>query len=171
VSDMIPHVVLSEGRRLVALAAAAIGLSPVLAGCGFFGNGGAEGTSVFKVKVGECFTSPTEVKAQISDIDKVACSKPHGKEAYAAAVYTPAAGGESKSGSDFPGNEALSAFAQGACAQRFTSYVGVSYLDSSLFFTYLAPSARSWQDDDRTVLCFITTDGRPMTGSVKGSKK
>lgn len=165
---MIALVFLSGNRRRwAAVAAVSLVFSLLLAGCG----GDGDGTSVFKVKVGECFASPTEVKAQISDIDQVPCSKPHGKEAYAAAVYTPTAGANGKSGDDFPGNEALAAFAQGACAQRFTSYVGVSYLDSSLFFTYLAPSARSWQDDDRTVLCFITTDGRPMTGSVKGTKK
>ena len=66
----------------------------------------------------------------------------------------------------------LSAFAQGACAQHFTGYVGVDYLDSSLFFTYLLPSARSWEsDDDRDVICFVTTTGGTLTGSVKGSKK
>ncbi|WGL52104.1 septum formation family protein [Nocardioides sp. BP30] len=164
------HVVLlrEAGRRRAARGAALVALSPLVAACGFGHDGG--GTSVFKVKVGECFTAPTSVKAQISDVDQVPCTKPHGKEAYAAAVYTPAAGADGKASSDFPGNDALASFAQGACAQRFTAYVGVSYLDSSLFFTYLAPSARSWQDDDRTVLCFITTDGRPLTTSVKGSK-
>lgn len=168
---MIPDVFLpADRRRWAARAAAPFVLSPLLVGCGF-GHDSGDGTSVFKVQVGECFTSPSEVKAQISDIDKVACSKPHGKEAYAAAVYTPATGSDGKASSDFPGNDALASFAQGACAQRFTSYVGVSYLDSSLFFTYLAPSARSWQDDDRTVLCFITTDGKPLTGTVKGSKQ
>jgi hypothetical protein len=163
-------VVSREGRRRIACVASVAALSPLVAACGV--GGGGDGTSVFKVKVGECFASPSEVKAQISDIKQVPCSQPHGKEAYAAAVYAPSgAASTSASSSDFPGNDALAAFAQGACAQRFTSYVGVSYLDSSLFFTYLAPSARSWQDDDRTVLCFITSDGQPLKGSVKGSKQ
>jgi hypothetical protein len=71
----------------------------------------------------------------------------------------------------YPGPEALASFANGACAQAFQPYVGVSYLDSSLFFTYLLPSARSWEsDDDRTVLCFTTTTGKPLVVSVKGSK-
>ena len=62
--------------------------------------------------------------------------------------------------------------AEGACAQRFQSYVGVAYQDSSLFFTYLLPSARSWeQGDDRTVLCLVTTTGQKLTASVKGSKR
>jgi hypothetical protein len=37
--------------------------------------------------------------------------------------------------------------------------------------TYLLPSARSWQQgEDRSVLCFVTTTGDPLTNSVKGSK-
>jgi hypothetical protein len=66
----------------------------------------------------------------------------------------------------------LTTFAQGACAQRFTDYVGVNYLDSKLYFTYLLPSARSWeQDADRNVTCFVTTTGNQLTATVKGSKQ
>ncbi|MDT5080785.1 MAG: hypothetical protein QOJ80_5422, partial [Mycobacterium sp.] len=68
--------------------------------------------------------------------------------------------------------DVLEKFAKGVCAQRFTAYVGVDYLDSSLYFTYLLPSARSWeQDDDRNVLCFVTTTGGTLKTSVKGSRK
>ena len=50
------------------------------------------------------------------------------------------------------------------CAQNFQSYVGISYLDSSLFFTYLLPSARGWeQSKDRAVICFVTTTGADLT--------
>ena len=51
------------------------------------------------------------------------------------------------------------------CAQDFENYVGISYLDSSLFFTYLLPSARGWEQDrtDRAVVCFVTTTGAELT--------
>jgi hypothetical protein len=66
----------------------------------------------------------------------------------------------------------LTQFAQGTCAQKFGSYVGVSYLDSSLFFTYLLPSPRSWeQANDRKVICFVTTAGGTITYSAKNSKR
>ena len=50
--------------------------------------------------------------------------------------------------------------------------MGVDYRDSELFFTYLLPSPRSWeQDEDRTTLCFVTTtDGAQLTQSVEGTK-
>ena len=54
--------------------------------------------------------------------------------------------------SAYPGDDVLETFAQGACAQRFAGYVGVDYLDSTLFFTYLLPSARSWEQDE-TATC------------------
>jgi len=144
----------------------------MLTACGWWGHGEGSGTSVFDVKAGECFAAPTEVKAQISHVDRVSCAQPHDREVYATVSYPSASGsGGSSSKGDYPGDSAVASFAQGACAQRFGSYVGVSYLDSSLFFTYLAPSARSWQDDDRTVLCFVTAAGRQLKGSVKGSKQ
>ena len=40
----------------------------------------------------------------------------------------------------------------------------MSYLDSSLFFTYLLPSARGWEEsNDRSVICFVTTTGQELT--------
>jgi hypothetical protein len=161
-----------EGPRWAAVAVCAIALAPVLSGCSLLGHGDGSGTSVFDVKAGQCFAAPTAVKAQISHVDRVSCAGPHDREVYATVSYPSASGsGGSSAKGDYPGDSAVASFAQGACAQRFGSYVGVSYLDSSLFFTYLAPSARSWQDDDRTVLCFVTAAGRQLKGSVKGSKQ
>jgi hypothetical protein len=148
------------------------------AGCGWFGgkHSGTTSESVFSVRPGQCFQAPTKVQAELSSLQHTPCAQPHTREAYAIVAYqaASAAGGSSASaaGGAYPGSDALSTFAQGACAQHFTGYVGVDYLDSSLFFTYLLPSARSWQsDDDRSVICFVTTAGGKLTGSVKGSKK
>jgi len=137
-------------------------------------SGGQTSTSVFAVRPGQCFVAPKDVKAELSNLDQVPCTKPHTQEAYALVTYQPAGTGPSASaaGGAYPGGDALDKYAKGACAQRFTKYVGVDYLDSKLFYTYLLPSARSWeQDDDRTILCFITTTGGTLTASVKGSRK
>src|ERR1700712_2329693 len=126
--------------------------------------------SVFKVEIGQCFTPPTgSPKKELADLTALPCTAPHTQEAYAELVYKARAGGDD---SIYPGNDALTSFADGSCAQAFQGYVGVSYLDSSLFFTYLLPSARGWeQQSDRTVLCFVTTTGQPLVVSVKGSKR
>ncbi len=165
------------------------------------GDDDSEDISVFSVKAGQCFTAPSSVKVQLSKLNRVECSKKHTLEAYAVAQYVPA-GARLPSGppspstpavptgvptakpsfakpsasvpvsSNYPGEDVLKKFADGTCAQRFSEYVGVDYLDSDLFFTYLLPSARSWeQASDRNVLCFITTTGGTLTSSVKGSKR
>jgi hypothetical protein len=126
--------------------------------------------SVFDIKVGDCFNAPGEVQAELSKIKRVPCAAQHVREAYAITDYAAPSGATSSDA--YPGADVLSVFAKGACAQQYKPYVGVDYLDSSLFFTYLFPSARSWeQDDDRKVICFVTTTGAPLTGSVKGSMK
>jgi hypothetical protein len=137
-------------------------------------SGGQKSTSVFDVRPGQCFVAPKDVKAELSNLDQVPCTQAHTQEAYALVIFQAAGAGPSASASNgaYPGGDVLDKFAKGACAQRFTAYVGVDYLDSKLFYTYLLPSARSWeQDSDRTILCFVTTTGGTLTASVKGSRK
>jgi hypothetical protein len=154
--------------------AAVVALALSLAGCSWFGGGGKSKTSsesVFSVKVGQCFVAPSDVKAELSNLTRTPCTEPHTQEAYASVPYQATATAATTSNSAFPGNDVLSTFAQGACAQHYAAYVGVDYLDSKLFFTYLLPSARSWeQNNDRNILCFVTTTGAKLKSSVKGSK-
>lgn len=145
----------------------ALALVPVVSACSLLGSAEPEG-SVFAIEPGDCFLAPTEVTAQISELDTVGCDDPHDQEAYAVVEYR---GPDDQATTDvFPGDDALLSFADGACAQAFADYVGVDYLDSSLFYTYLVPSPRSWQEKDRSVVCFAIDSGRPMTGSVQGTK-
>ena len=47
------------------------------------------------------------------------------------------------------------------------NYTGSDYLDSKLFFSYLQPSIRSWNEgDDRNIVCVIVATGKPVTGSA-----
>lgn len=120
--------------------------------------------SVFDVAVGDCFRAPQDIEQELTELSRVDCAEPHEQELYALAAYD-------EDATDFPGAEALKAFADGRCAQEFEEYVGVDYRDSTLFFTYLVPSPRSWdRDADRTTLCFVTTTGELLTASVAGSE-
>lgn len=165
-----------RSARRLAFSAGLLAVLLLVSGCGWvssiFGSRQTDAStsvSVFKVQIGQCFNPPAGApKADLSDLSSVACTAPHTQEAYAAPDYQAPVGGDN---SVYPGDAALASFANGSCAQAFTGYVGVSYLDSSLFFTYLLPSARSWeQGSDRTVLCFATTTGASLSKTVKGSK-
>jgi hypothetical protein len=171
-------VVIPIGIRLLFCCAILGALS--LVGCSG-GGSGVKDISVFSVKPGECFSAPKDVKVQLSTLTKKPCSREHTQEAYAVVAFAPPGGAGATAArptavpsltSSYPGSDVLTTFAQGACAQRYAGYVGVDYLDSSLFFTYLLPSARSWeQADDRDVICFVTTTGSTLTSSVKDSKR
>ena len=157
------------GRCVTTAVAAALAL-PLLSGCGYFDRGDdSTGVSVFAIKPGQCFEAQDEVKAQLSELTAVDCDQDHAQESYAVVPYV-SDGGDA--GDTYPGDDALAKFANGACAGEYGKYVGVDYLDSALFYTYLLPSARSWEnDDDRSVICFVTSAGEPLQGSVKGSKR
>lgn len=125
--------------------------------------------SVFDIQPGQCFNPPSEVKAELATVFAVPCDTEHIQEAYARAAYEAPTGTEVGA---YPGGPALEAFAHKACQANYEPYIGVIYQNSSLFYTYLLPSARGWeQDGDRTVICFIITTGNNLTKSVKGSKE
>ncbi|GAA4711849.1 septum formation family protein [Nocardioides conyzicola] len=156
--------------RCGATALAVVLALPLLAGCGYFRNDDeGEGVSVFKIEPGQCFEGQGEVKAQLSKLTEVDCDQDHAQESYAVVPYVSDTG---EAADTYPGDDALAKFANGACAGEYGKYVGVDYLDSKLFYTYLLPSARSWEnEDDRSVICFVTSAGEPLQGSVKGSKR
>ncbi|HEX7804991.1 MAG TPA: septum formation family protein [Cellulomonas sp.] len=159
----------SSARRAVAVVAmAAVGLI-VLTGCSFFGKSDKiQVVSALAVKPGDCVVAPTTIAAEVKDLNVVACTQPHQQEVYALVTYSGTAG--TSTAAPYPGDAVLKAFADGACLDAFSAYVGSDYRDSSLFFTYLLPSARGWQaGEDRDVACFITTTGATRTSSVKGS--
>ncbi len=158
-----------RGPRIARVAAALAATAALASGCGLFGGDDeTDATPVYDIEPGQCFLGPDEVKAQIKDLEEVACDEAHDREAYAVVTYEAP---EGKSSDQFPGDEELTRFAQGACAAEFKTYVGVDYADSQYFFTYLLPSPRSWEDDDREVLCLVIGTGEPLSTSVKDSRQ
>ncbi|MCV2395229.1 septum formation family protein [Actinotalea sp. M2MS4P-6] len=164
------------GRSPVARAAAATLAVLSLAGCSLFNRGDTQVVSVLDAVPGDCLRAPTEITAEVTNVTVVPCTEPHEQEVYALVPYPDQAAAQTATQTagttetPYPGEAALKAFADGACLEAFAGYVGADYRDSSLFFTYLLPSARGWQaGGDRDVTCFITTTGEQRTSSVKGS--
>lgn len=123
--------------------------------------------SIFDLEVGDCMRAAEEISSEVETVDKVACDTGHELELYSEVAFTT----ETGDAGEFPGDAALVTFADGICAEGFEEYVGVDYRDSSLYFTYLLPSARGWdQGPDTSVLCFVTTTGEQLTATVRGSQ-
>lgn len=150
--------------RTLVLATAAIGLG----GCSFLGLGGKTvykpyTVSVFHLSVGECLNPPTTVVASVATLSAISCHAPHTQQVFALVP--------DNAGDNYPGSSALVKFANAKCLQAFAAFDGIPYQQSSLFYTYLLPSVRSWSSGDRTVTCIITTTGQKLTSSMKGAKR
>lgn len=161
----------SVHRASSGLLRAAVGALAVLgltAACGVFGSDErGEETPVLEVGVGDCLLA-SQVGVEIGALRVVDCTEPHEQEVYAVEPYV---GADGRTPEDYPGEAALTTFAEGRCLELFAEYVGVDYRDSSLFFTYLLPSPRGWQgagqEADRSVMCVVTTTGDQLTASVR----
>ncbi len=126
-------------------------LTVVLAAC-------SVGTAVTDIEVGDCFDDPEEVL--VATVEVVDCSQPHDNEVFAQ-VDT--------GGVVFPGNDALREIGAEACLPEFEAYVGETFAESPLDYTFLSPSEESWEEGDRTFVCFLySPDLSKLTGSAKG---
>lgn len=119
--------------------------------------------NVFDLAVGTCFNN-TEAAlgaTELVEVPVVDCSEPHDNEVYAAFDMTEA---------EFPGPEATDQIAFDECVDRFDTFVGTAWENSELDFTYLYPSAASWNQGDREIVCAIhRPDGERTTGSLEGA--
>ncbi|MCC4908573.1 septum formation family protein [Microbacterium sp. cx-59] len=114
--------------------------------------------NVFTLSVGDCMSDTTDAE-EVTDVNVVPCDQPHDYEVY----Y------------DFSipdgewDQEAVYAAAEEGCYNEFPTFVGLSYEESLLDFSYYAPTQQSWDEgNDRIVSCFIGDPSTQTTGSLAG---
>ena len=116
---------------------------------------------VFSLNVGDCLGA-TEGD-EVASVQAVPCDESHESEVFALVDYDAGADAE------WPGDDAVSSFADEQCEAAFEEYVGISYNDSRYFITYLQPTEDTWADGDREVVCLVVgPDNEPVTGSLRG---
>jgi hypothetical protein len=110
--------------------------------------------------LGTCLDFRDTIEAEVAELPRVPCGEPHTHEIYALADSEAAT---------YPGLEALEVEAQSKCLDSFEDYVGVSAMDSELFYSWLVPTLDSWdRDDDRQIVCILGEDnGIPLTGTMR----
>jgi hypothetical protein len=143
----------------------ALVLALVLGACS-----GSKGKPVMDLQPGLqslCLEITDKTGAEISKLPVIACDKPHSHEVYDVYVVTP------QDADAYPGNDSLERIAKRECVAAFEPFVGISAFDSSLFFSWMVPSLKSWNDDDdRQVICVLGAhDGHPLTGSMRGTRQ
>ncbi|KAA3639186.1 MAG: septum formation family protein [Armatimonadetes bacterium] len=140
-------------RAITALLAVAVAVS--VASC----------SNVLELSVGDCFQDwegATQLATQqVEGVETVDCDVPHDNEVYALVEMTEAS---------FPGAEAVETRAYESCLERFDSFVGTPYADSRLDFGALFPTDASWDQGDRTIICFVyDVEFLRLTGSMEDS--
>jgi hypothetical protein len=95
----------------------------------------------------------------------VPCDRPHLAEVFGVQdIDGPAT-------AEYPGDARVDDESVEICDAAFETYVGIDFDESELGYIYYAPTRRTWPAGDRQVVCVVDDEGRPMTGSVKGSRR
>lgn len=124
----------------------------------------------YEIAPGDCFNeyivylSEAEPEELTTVVD---CTIPHYAEVYYQATH-PASANE-----PYPDSEAMKAWAEKQCYDRFEEFVGEEYELSQLGMGFRAPALQAWNDPllaHREVKCFVYAwRGGRVVGSVRGS--
>ena len=117
----------------------------------------------FAMRLGDCFDNTrsfaSDEVGEVSTLPGVPCSEPHDNEVFA--IFD-------VDFDSFPGDEPMAELAFDQCLARFEGFVGREYESSVLDITAMYPSAASWAQDDREVICAIyDMNGEKRTGSAR----
>jgi hypothetical protein len=106
--------------------------------------------------VGDCITDIPDASL-VQMVPKTDCSQPHSGEAYA--VLTMPDG-------DYPGQSVINDW-QNKCPAQLESYSPDAMTDDSIGVFVLYPTAETWSQGDRAIVCIATTEDK-RSGSLKG---
>ncbi|MDP3984792.1 MAG: DUF4328 domain-containing protein [Acidimicrobiia bacterium] len=163
---------LAERRRASGLVAGELPLRPppilawagataivTIAGAGLFGYAMPlamtqldQSVTVEATEVGQCFIESEE------GFPPVDCDQAHLGEVYVVLEYPDQI--------VYPGERALTEWADPFCHQQFEQYTGVPYADSPLDYDLLFPEADGWLLGDRELVCFVYDPGGDLTAPV-----
>ena len=164
--------------RIALTAAAALLSAAVLTGCSVLENvfpaqaerdaetqeiAEAGQQDVFQVAVGDCFDNEGQVaedaEGVVSDIPAVPCAEPHDNEIFHLFDLP---------GEDFPVD--IDTLVDDGCVAQFGPFVGLDYESSALDYFAITPTADTWAEGDREVICAIY-DVAQTTGTLAGAAR
>ncbi len=157
--------IIGTGILVLAIASAILAISLVNIARDDDGDIEEAGTlSVFDLEVGDCGDWPPNAEFYLS-VTVYPCEETHDFEVYLLREMPDGAE------ADYPGEPAVTGFAEQECRNGFEDYVGIAWEDSpDLTYTYLYPNTESWEEGDREVTCTLThvDDGTKLVGSKLG---
>ena len=115
------------------------------------------------LRVGDCFDLKDPEATEVAEVEAKPCTDPHEYELFHVANMPD---------SEFPSDAVVTAFADVECVAAFTSYVGMDYQASTLYYSWFAPSTETWNDGDRAVQCAAyDPENTELTSSVRNAAR
>jgi hypothetical protein len=93
------------------------------------------------------------------------CAEPHRAEVFGMLEV------EAAPTARFPGYDEVEAEAEDLCDAAFEDYLGISFDRSRYGYIYYTQTEETWAGGDRLVMCVVDDNGRPIEGSVRGSRE
>jgi hypothetical protein len=114
---------------------------------------------VFALRTGDCFQNPTgsEPASELSSITAVACTTPHNAQVISQLPV---------SGSDYPGETALTARAGTGCKADLKTAVDKAKVTDSMNLLYLFPDSNAWDEGQHTISCLVVDSTKDLTSSL-----
>ncbi len=120
-----------------------------------------ESVDVFSLAVGDCINDAG--LDEVTDVEVIDCAQPHDLEVFSEFTLE---------GDDFPGADEVDTLATDGCFQAFPAFVGLTYEESVLDYTYFVPTQESWETgDDRLVSCLIGEPDVQTAGTLAGAAR
>lgn len=116
---------------------------------------------IFQMRVGDCLNTSSSGDV-VAAVPVVPCDQEHEDEIYF--------GFDLPDGS-FPGSDEIDAAAESTCLPEFSKYVGIDYSESLLDWYPFTPTAESWDQGDREILCVVYDNSTLTTGSLAGAAR
>ncbi len=131
-------------------------LSGLGVGVWYFLNSVKDKVIATDLAVGDCITDIPN-GSLVQAVPKTDCANPHAGEVYA--VLTMPDG-------EYPGQSTIDDW-QNKCPNELQSYSPDALTDDSIGVFVLYPTAQTWSQGDREIVCMATTQDK-RTGSLKG---
>ena len=115
------------------------------------------------LREGDCFELVDPQTPSVDIVRALPCASEH--------VYEVFFVGDMPDGA-FPGDAAVSTFANDNCLPAFEAYVGLAFEDSVWYGTPIGPNEGTWAGGDRRVACLLhNAEESAVSGSARGSEQ
>ena len=119
-------------------------------------------TDVFSIRVGDCLNTGETLSEETSSVPVVPCSDPHADEVFASFLIEE---------TSFPGEDEVIRLADEGCLAEFDGFIGMPWADSEIDYWPLYPTAGSWKNGDREVLCMVWDPSGDTVGTLENSRR